>query len=523
MTTAISHDHQEIDERFRIIADTAPVMIWISGTDKGYQFCNKGWLDFTGRSMEQEIANGWTANIHPDDLDHCLESYTSDFDSRRPFSIEFRLKRYDGQYRWLLSNGVPRYNKTDEFAGYMGSCIDIHEQKAAREFLEQAVADRTAEITQQAEELRRQKEFSDTIFNASVDVLIVYDKQMNFMALNKAALETYKLDETAIGKNLFDIFPKIRNSQGHQDTLRALKGEFVHNTVYKSTVADVYYENFLVPLKDKNNEVYAALVVAHNISDRIETEVSLKKINDQLQSQNSELLNNNEDLESFNYIASHDLQEPLRKVSMFASRIFERDGANLSPQSMDYFGRINSAINRMQKLIQALLNYSGANSDDVQFVRTNLDKVLKEVRNNLDEVISEKHAIIESVSLPTISAVPLQIQQVLLNLVSNALKYSKPEVPPIIKIGATEEIVEERDNKKYLKISVTDNGIGFDPQYKTKIFELFQRLHGKTEFEGTGIGLAICQRIIYNHHGFMTADSLPGEGSVFNIFLPLKK
>jgi len=506
--------NQPTEHQFRSMADLVPVLIWMSGPDKSLHFFNKGWLDFTGHSLEQEISNGWIKNIHPDDYERHSATYNLQSDSRKPFEIEYRLKRHDGQYRWILEKGVPRFEADGTFAGFIGSCMDINDSRTLNELLEEKVALRT-------EKIREQKEFSDTVFNASIDVIIVYGKDLEILALNNAAKKVYGLTDDAVGKKVLDIFPQAANSQGVSDIERAFKGENVHNELYFSSIANLYYEDFMIPLK-KRDEIYAVLMVARDISNRIRSENTLKQLNEKLTSQNSDLQSSNEDLESFNYIASHDLQEPLRKVNMFAGRILDRDGKNLSDQSKDYFQRLTSATSRMQNLIQSLLEYSRMNSDDIRFVKTNLNKILKEIKSGLEEVITEKGATIEADDLPAISAVPLQLQQLLHNLISNALKYSMQDVAPIIRISVEKVSLADHGGREYWNIAVADNGIGFDPEYKHKIFELFQRLHGKMEYEGTGIGLAICRKIANIHHGFITAESEPGVGSTFNVYVPVK-
>ena len=510
-----------LDNQFKTIADSAPVLIWISGLDKGCFYFNQKWLDFTGRTPEMEQGNGWAEGVHPDDFDRCIAIYHSNFDAKTPFTMEYRLRRFDGQYRWLLDNGVPRYSPEGEFTGFIGSCIDIQDQKNQNELLEQKVAERTAEISEQNHQIKQRAEFSNTVFNASIDITVAYDVNFNFLAINNTAKEVYKLDDSSIGKNILEMFPVLSGKKMHKDSLVAFSGETVHNAVYHSPVTNKYYEDYLIPIKDENNSVYAILMIARDISKRIETEIELKSLNDQLTSQNSDLQTTNDDLASFAYIASHDLQEPLRKVNMFASRILERDGKNLSEQSSEYFKRINSAIHRMQNLIQALLNYSSTSTEDLKFVKTDLNAILNEVKLNLDEAISEKNAIIESETLPSLRVIPMQMQQLFHNLISNGLKYSTPDVQPVITVTAQNVQLEDQGNRKFVKLSFTDNGIGFDPQFKHKIFELFQRLHGKTQYEGTGIGLAICRKIALIHNGFITADGEPGGGATFCVFLPV--
>ena len=251
------------------------------------------------------------------------------------------------------------------------------------------------------------------------------------------------------------------------------------------------------------------------------------QLSETLTAKNLALERNNAELASFSYIASHDLQEPLRKIQSFSKLILNNETAGLSEKSKDYFSRVISAAERMQNLIDALLNYSGAGNTEITLVATDLNLIIDEVKNNLHEIIEEKKVTIETSGLPIVKVIQLQFYQLFSNLIANAIKYSKKDIPPYIKIssivipGEAIEQLSPEARTKYWHISITDNGIGFDPQYENKIFELFQRLHGRREYEGTGIGLAICKKIIHNHNGFITASGQPGIGAVFNIYLPL--
>lgn len=255
---------------------------------------------------------------------------------------------------------------------------------------------------------------------------------------------------------------------------------------------------------------------------RCEIELDRQRNEKMLEEKNAELKRNNKELESFNYIASHDLQEPLRKIQLFYSRILDKERHNLSETSLGYFSSINNAADRMQNLIEALLAYSTANYTSMAFEKTDLNKILDDVKSDLEDMIEAKHATIESDALPKIAVIPFQFRQLLSNLISNGIKYSKKDEPPVIRITVEESTEEETKGKKYWKIKVADNGIGFEQQYEHKIFELFQRLHGKNEFVGTGIGLAICKKIIDNHKGFIKVKGETGIGSVFTIYIPMK-
>lgn len=256
-------------------------------------------------------------------------------------------------------------------------------------------------------------------------------------------------------------------------------------------------------------------------------ETLVQERTNELRSANQELESMNKELSSFAYISSHDLQEPLRKIQTFGSILMANEYENLSEAGKRNFTRMQLAATRMTKLIQDLLTYSRSNAAEKTFEQVDLNTVLKEVASDFADSINDKNGVISIGPMPTITAMPFQIRQLFNNLVSNALKFSKEDVSPAITIlsetvpGSSIENPNTIAEKDYLHVSVTDNGIGFSPQYASRIFEVFQRLHGKGEYEGTGIGLAICMKIAENHKAILNASSHPGEGAVFNIYFPL--
>lgn len=249
-------------------------------------------------------------------------------------------------------------------------------------------------------------------------------------------------------------------------------------------------------------------------------------INQGIEERNRELEANNKELQAFNYVASHDLQEPLRKIQTFISRLVDKDLNSLSENGQQYLLKIQDSSQRMRVLIDDLLKYSRANKAEQVFEETDLNNLFENSKLELVQIIEEKKASIINDELPVLNVIPFQMQQLFTNLISNSLKYSKENVVPEITVNISEvdasqeEAIPVNEKNKYYKIIFKDNGIGFDSQYAEKIFLLFNRLHNKNEFSGTGIGLAICKKIVENHKGFIFADGQIDAGATFTIYLP---
>lgn len=358
---------KESEERFRVMANSAPVLIWVSDRENLGTWYNKQWLDFRGRAMDLELGLGWLEGVHPDDRPRAALICGAAFDKREEFRMEFRLRRHDGDYRWLLDHGVPRFTPEGRFEGYIGSCVDITERKLAEQTL-----------TAQAEELYR----------------------------------------------------------------------------------------------------------------------------------------SNRELEQFAYVSSHDLKEPLRKISVYSDLLESENRDTLSRESRKHLDSIVSGTKRMQRLIDDLLAFSRSGRGEVVLKRANLNDILKQTLIDLEASIEEKKAVVTHDRLPTVMVEPSQIGQLFQNLIGNAIKF-QGAAPPRVHVG-----VEKRSSEWVL--SVKDNGVGFDPKYEKLIFNVFQRLHGKSSFAGTGIGLAICKKIVERHDGKIWAESTPGEGATFYFSLPVR-
>lgn len=515
---------KESEIHFKNIADNVPVMIWLSGADKLFYYFNKGWLEFTGRTIDQETGHGWAIGIYPEDVENCQSVFNTCFDARQEFYMEYRLKRHDGVYRWTSNKGAPRYGAGGTFIGYAGGCMDIQEQKNFAQELEKKVAERTIEL----KKLNDYLQLKNNIFAHAEENAMAGSYSWNLQTSDLECSDNLFRMLGCAPQEFVPSFEKFLNFIHPDDVEQVVDHgkktfetqtvvQHIYRVITKTGTTKFFRSNGNFTGKDNNKFMVGSVQDVTN--DTL--------MNEALTEKNLQLKHNNAELESFTYIASHDLQEPLRKIQSFSKLILTKEAENLTTTGNDYFSRIIAAAQRMQHLIDALLNYSSSNSLDNQFLPTGLNGIIDEVIYNLNDVIEERKAVIEKADLPVLNVVQVQLYQLFSNIISNALKYSRNNIAPLIKISASiinaDEIKTGITDKKgkYWKITIADNGIGFDQQYEFKIFELFQRLHGRNEYEGTGIGLAICNKIVHNHNGFIVAAGQPGIGAEFIIYLPL--
>ena len=379
-------------EEFKFVTDFMPQMVWATQPDGYHDFYNKRWYDYTGLEFEQTRDKGWALVLHPEDYERTWKLWEKSLKTGKPYEVEYRLRRHDGEYRWFLVRALPMRGVDGEIIKWFGTCTDINDQKVETDILEQKVLERTQELT---------------------------------------------------------------------------------------------------------------------------------RINLELESSNNELM-------QFASVASHDLQEPLRKIHIFSNMIKERFFKEEEKGAIDYINRIIKSSSRATRLINDLLSFSRLSSESL-FKETDLNEIVEEVLGDLELAITDKAANIELSRLPLIDAVPGQMRQIFQNIISNALKFSKDGVAPRVQISSTFinalklEGAKETSNGPYCRISIKDNGIGFDPQYAAKVFTIFQRLHPREKYEGTGIGLAIAKKIIEKHNGIIAANSKDGEGAEFIMVLPIKQ
>jgi signal transduction histidine kinase len=283
-----------------------------------------------------------------------------------------------------------------------------------------------------------------------------------------------------------------------------------------------------VDLYTKNHQLMAHEQKLIAINKNLENEINERKMSEEQVIQlNKQLLENidhleaaNKDLDRFAFMSSHDLQEPLRKIRTFNDLLYSKYKDVLDDEAIKYISRIQKAAERMQTLIKDILEFSKISNDKNKFVNTDLKLVVEDVLSDMEPTLIEKNATINLKALPSLDVNPGLMRPLFSNLIGNALKYSKKNSSPVVNIYAEEP--NGKPGKKYWRIYIEDNGIGFDQKYAEQIFDMFVRLHGNSEYEGTGIGLALCKQIVEKHQGFISALSKENDGSTFIISLPVQ-
>lgn len=460
--------------------------------------------------------------IHPEDRLIRLKAHEEAFQTGT-LHYEARVIWPDNSIRWLRIDGKLLYDTYEKPLRMYGTTLDITEHKLRSEELELLVSRRSQELVAQNEALKRSEQRYHRMVEEVKDyAIILLDRNGIIENWNQGAEQIKGYTEKEIiGKHFSIFYPDEERKKNLPEILlnEARENGRAINEGYRIRKDGTKFWGSITitALHDNNNEVIGFSKVTRDLTERKITEDKLHAYTAELEAQNREL-------EQFAYVASHDLQEPLRKIQTFAD-IIQRQ-INADESVIRYFEKINNSAKRMSDLIRAVLNYSKLAKQEESFSDIDLNVVMQHIKSDFELIIDEKQAMIVYENLPVVNGVALQISQLFTNLIANALKFNSDK--PLIKIRSRiieeSEIIKRPDHLKkgaYHEISVTDNGIGFEQKYSDLIFSMFQRLHGKQQYAGTGIGLALCKKITENHGGYITVTSAPGHGSVFYVYLPV--
>jgi len=531
---------REREDRFRIMADSSPVMIWVSGLDTGCTFFNKPWLEFTGRTLEQEIGNGWSEGVHPEDRQKCLDIHLAAFEARKPFRTEYRLRRGDDAYRWILDTGVARTEADGSFAGYIGSCIDISERKEAEEYRRQAnerLEDRVEQRTQElsaavtalqagaqerlAEITRRRQAQCDLekserryrlLFDNNPQPMWVYDCQtLAFLDVNNAAIRIYGYTrEEFLGMAIKDIRPAEDVPALLQDICQAntalhTDGPWRHKKK-DGTILVVEISSHLIQFGDQDTR----LVMVTDITER-------KKLEEQFQQVQR--------LESIGCLAggvAHDFNNLLIVINGYSQMLLK--GLPEDHAMREGLTQIGEAGKRAGALTQQLLAFS--RKQVIKPTVLNLNQEVADIKKMLQRLIGEDIDLVTRLApaLGNTLADASQLQQVIMNLAVNA-RDALPKGGTLLietaNVTFDEPYCEAHPDAHpgpYVMLGVTDNGTGMTPEVRERLFEPF--FTTKPPGAGTGLGLATVYGIVKQNSGWIRVYSEVGRGTTFKIYLP---
>lgn len=476
LESAVEKHQLASEEQYHALADAMPQIVWTARPNGRLDYYNRRWFDYTGITLDETQGRGWEMLLHPDDFPRFNDKWTSALRTGETFETEYRFKRAtDGIYRWHLARAVPVYDADNQILKWIGTCTDIEEKKREAE----AFAARAA------------------IVEAADDAIIGEDTEGTIITWNGGARRLYGYSaEEAIGCSAAMLIPPdMPDELPHiLATINAGKTMEHHETIRVRKDGKRLDVSFtLSPIKDGQGKITGIAGIARDISKAKESEAELRR--------------SNAELEQFAYVASHDLQEPLRAMAGTVQVLQRRYKGQLDERADEIIAHAVAAVTRMQTLVSDLLAFSRLSRHGDPFALTDFALVLQDVTDNLEVAIAESGAVITHDVLPKVIADASQLRQLLQNLLSNAIKF-RSEQPLQIHISA------RREENTWL-FSVRDNGPGIEPQYFERIFVIFQRLVTRDEYPGTGIGLAVCRKITERHGGRIWLESELGKGTTF--------
>jgi len=459
------------------------------------------------------------------------------------FTVEKRLVHKNGDLLWVNLTVFSLLGKNEKFRYFVYIVQDITERKKIEgkqsgygKHLEETIKEKTDQIRKKHQKLKKeiverrriQKElegsynFVKKVLENISNAVFVLDNEGHFQSANhQLEVITGYTEKDLLYRPIKILFSTEMNPRIQH---------LLYRVLYENAKIIDFETEFICKNNDKRYILLSVIPLEKDGQIQIvgsASDITLQKMNEiRLKHYAHQLQQSNRDLEEFAFVASHDLKEPLRKISAFSSRLIEKYSNSLDEAGIDYLHRLYKASLRMQKLVSDLLTYSQINSRRGIHVKVDLNWILQNVVVDLEIMRKKTSGKIKWSKLPSVLGDPTQLHQLFLNLISNSLKYHKPNVPPEVEISCQfhykkEVVLLKIEEKVFCEVSIRDNGIGFDEKYSERIFQPFQRLHGKTEYEGTGMGLSICRKIIQRHGGRISANSKLGEGSVFSFTLPV--
>lgn len=491
------------------LAEAMPQIVWTTDVQGKNTFFNSHWVEYTGLTLEESYGDGWNKPFHPDDRQRAWNAWRSAVDSNGTYSLECRLRRADGVYRWWLVRGVPAFDEKGRIYKWFGTCTDIEEIKLSEAALRAAL------------------QYSRSLIEASLDPLVTISADGRITDVNEATIKvTGATRDALIGSDFSSYFSEPENARSvYQEvyTKGFVKDYPLAIRDRSGRLTDVLYNAALY--HNDNGEIAGAFAAARDITKlkRVEEELRLYQQHlEQLVSlrtrdladANGKLEAANEELESFAYSVSHDLRVPLRAVDGFSLILLEDYSDKLDAEGKRILNVIRDGTVKLSQLIDDILSFSRAGRVEMHLSPIDMNSLVSAVLKDLEPVIAGRTLKFDIRPLENVTGDAAMLRRVWTNLIDNAIKFTARKPDALIEIGSARST---REITYYVK----DNGAGFDMQYADRMFGVFQRLHG-AEFPGTGIGLAIVRRIIVRHQGHVSAEGAVDKGATFFFTLPLE-
>jgi PAS domain S-box-containing protein len=510
---------------FHAMLDGIPQLAWTAEPDGSIFWYNQRWYDYTGTTAEQTEGSDWQKVHDPEILPLVLERWKTAIADGTPFDMEFPLLAGDGHFRMFLTRVMPLKDSNGHVVRWFGTNTDISELKKVEEQLvrqAEELACRAKELAYSWQALETQTLMLQSVLDSMGEGLIAADREGHFLIWNDSA-------KKLMGREAFDLptqqwtpHYKVFLPDGvtpypasELPLVRALNGESVRVELmveHPEREGEVFLEVTARPLKDNQGNLGGGVAVLRDVTERKSAEREIRALNQNLEARvterTAELKASNKELEAFTYSVSHDLRAPLRHISGFTKILAEKFSSSLPDEAQRHLKTIEQAAGKMGQMVDEMLKLARLGRQALEFEVANLNSLVADVIILLAPEIEGRQVQWKIDDLPSIECDRILVRQVFQNLVSNALKYSRPRSPAIIEIGQA-----EKDGEKV--IFVKDNGVGFDMKYSNKLFGVFQRLHLAEEFEGTGIGLATVERIIKKHGGRVWVEAERDRGATF--------
>ncbi len=502
------------EEHYQALADNGQALIWMAGIDKGCHYFNRPWLNFTGRTVEQELGEGWLEGVHPEDQRACMDTYLAAFEARQPFSMTYRLRRHDGEYRWIIDEGLPRYTRDGTFAGYVGHCLDITQLKDTeeelaqhREHLELLVEERTQTLSKLNQALLDTQFAMDSV---GIGIHWVDFESSRLLYVNRFAAQLLGYEQAEMENQSLSMIDPNYDAAAYADIRARIRatGQLKIETMQRhknGTLIPVEVITYYQAASDVSQARIIAFVT--DITARKQTEETLRKAKEAAEAANiakSAFLAN----------MSHEIRTPLNAITGMA-HLMKRAG--LEPEQSERLDKIDAAGQHLLDIINAVLDLS-----KIEAGKFTLDKTafqIAAVTSNVLSMLQEKagtkglrlHAEVPT-HLPMLIGDPTRLQQALLNYTANAVKFTETGE---ITLRVTPEA--EDNNALLLRFEVQDTGIGIAPEVCDKLFTPFEQGDNTTtrRYGGTGLGLAITRKLAELMGGSVGVDSQPGRGSTF--------